>query len=125
MCILLTKFVFLYFHIREIRLDVCSPVIISVAVDSLENHKMDIIKTGANIVNNYLQSTPHMVTPSRHDPGSSQVTLVVAVGGLGGLVPHPAEIICSCLVSIPFVTLFIPVWDICTCTDSVCTVFVH
>lgn len=65
----------------------------------------------------YLQYTPHKVTLSRHDPGCFQVSPVVVVGGLGAPVPHPAEIICSCLVSILFVTLIIPVLDICTSTD--------
>lgn len=61
------------------------------AVDSLKHHKMDIIKTGANNVINYLHFTPHMVTLSRHDPSCFQVTPVVVVGGLGAAVPHPSE----------------------------------
>lgn len=68
----------------------------------------------------HLEFKPHMVTLSRHDPGFFQVTPVVVVGGLGGPVPHPAEIICSSLVSVLFVTLVVPVLDICACTD-VCT----
>lgn len=115
MCILTTKFVFLCFHIGEIRLDVCSPVIISVAVDSLKHHKIDIIKTGAINVINYLQFTPHMVTPSRHDPGSFQVIPVVGVGGLGAPLPHPTEIISSSFHFHPNTGHL--VLDICTCTD--------
>lgn len=107
-CILPTTFVFLCFHIREIRLDGWSHMIISAAVDSLTHHKMDIIKTGANNGNNYLQFTPHMATLSRHEWGCFQVTPVVVVGGLEAPVPHPAEIICSSLVSILYVTLVIP-----------------
>lgn len=58
-----------------------------------------------------------MVTPSRRDPGCFQITPEVVVGGLGAPVPHPAEIICSSLVTTLLVTLAIPVLDICSCTD--------
>lgn len=92
-------------------------MIISVAVDPLNHQKMDIIKTRANHMINYLQFAPHMMTPSRRDPGCFQAIPVVVVGALGAPVPHPAEIICSSLVHALFVTLVIPVLDICTCTD--------
>lgn len=120
-CILPTKFVFLCFDVREIRLEVCSPVIISVAVDSLKHHKMHIMKTGTNNVVNDLQFPPHMVTLSKHDPGCFQVTPVVVVGGLGAPVPHPAESICSSLVSILFVKLVLPVsWPAEAFAQSLC-----
>lgn len=92
-------------------------MIISVAVDPLNHQKMDIIKTRVNHMINYLQFAPHMMTPSRRDPGCFQAIPVVVVGALGAPVPHPAEIICSSLVHALFVTLVIPVLDICTCTD--------